>query len=445
MLKKLFSLLITLSMLSAFLPMGQAFADAGEGSGFEMRRAVIQNIVNEDGRTCYEVMSDEGFKYNLLVSDTTLFVDRETQKLTGDYITEVGCDIEAYYRKTSRWNGREVLETDIIVGDYGNTAEVTQAYIARFNDKFFSSDGLVQMKTDGNTSVIDQNGSAKTKDDAVNKVLLLLYDAYDFNESVEIIYSKTVIIIDPDSFKFPSDKASEEVQEEPVTFNGSIYAGGKIITVEPTEPIMVPVREVSEALGYSVGWNEELGRVSVGSYDMGITLAVGDNSYTKAGNEPIVLDIAPTKVNDSTTYVPLDFFSKVLGAAVTRADKSVYIDALLQQSAPLGSELTVAGKTASAPPLYIDAVLWLPVRAVAEGLGCTVDWSNSAQTVTVAHSAKVITFAPNGTDYIANDGTVYKFAPARLIDDVTYVPTELFSEGFGAVVNITDYGININW
>lgn len=78
----------------------------------------------------------------------------------------------------------------------------------------------------------------------------------------------------------------------------------------------LPVRAVSEALGYDVNWSESLKAVTVGTVQMGTTFNVGINKYTKAKMKAWELSSAPIMVEDKM-YVPTDFFTEILELNVT--------------------------------------------------------------------------------------------------------------------------------
>jgi len=67
--------------------------------------------------------------------------------------------------------------------------------------------------------------------------------------------------------------------------------------------VMVPVRAISETLGYEVSWNNDEKRVHVGS---NISFKLGEQGYLAEGTA-ISSEEAPV-LNNGHTYVPLNFF-----------------------------------------------------------------------------------------------------------------------------------------
>lgn len=77
---------------------------------------------------------------------------------------------------------------------------------------------------------------------------------------------------------------------------------------------LVPIRFISEALGYNVSWNEEKREVSVFNSYMDLVLKIGDKDAIVNG-KLVNLDV-PAKIVDSRTFVPLRFIGESFGLFV---------------------------------------------------------------------------------------------------------------------------------
>lgn len=75
------------------------------------------------------------------------------------------------------------------------------------------------------------------------------------------------------------------------------------------ENVMIPIRKVAEALGFTVIWNENPETVKLDNGTVNITLAIGEDRYTKVSSQAIGMSApqsygsAPVVTNDST-YAP---------------------------------------------------------------------------------------------------------------------------------------------
>ena len=92
---------------------------------------------------------------------------------------------------------------------------------------------------------------------------------------------------------------------------------------------MLPVREICENLGYEVAWDSELSAVTVGTIQMGVNFNIGVNSYNKARMMPQELSSAPIIISSDErgglTYVPVEFFSEILGVEVLKDGSTLNI------------------------------------------------------------------------------------------------------------------------
>lgn len=81
---------------------------------------------------------------------------------------------------------------------------------------------------------------------------------------------------------------------------------------------MVPMRFVSEALGYDVGWQQSGQRISVSKGATQLRLQIGSKT-AYVGNQAQTLSIAPRIENDRT-YLPVRWICETLGAEVDWSD-----------------------------------------------------------------------------------------------------------------------------
>lgn len=87
--------------------------------------------------------------------------------------------------------------------------------------------------------------------------------------------------------------------------------------------VMIPLRQVAEALGYEVTWNDESKSVELVKGVHWTKLTIGEDNYSFA-KMLIKLGTAP-ETKDGNTYVPLSFTSEVLKAIVSTSDDGTVI------------------------------------------------------------------------------------------------------------------------
>ncbi|WP_211744942.1 N-acetylmuramoyl-L-alanine amidase family protein [Paenibacillus sp. Marseille-Q4541] len=89
--------------------------------------------------------------------------------------------------------------------------------------------------------------------------------------------------------------------------------------------VMIPIRVVSEELGYSVGWEQKTKTVTIIQDKKVIKMVAGQKTATVDGSK-INLDIAPV-IKKGTTLVPIRFVAEAMGMKVSwnNQTKSVYL------------------------------------------------------------------------------------------------------------------------
>lgn len=81
--------------------------------------------------------------------------------------------------------------------------------------------------------------------------------------------------------------------------------------------VMLPARQIAEALGYTISWSEENGAGIAGGF-----IKEGVNAYSANGNPSRELPTAPV-IMDGVSYVPIDYFTDVLNENVSYDGKVV--------------------------------------------------------------------------------------------------------------------------
>lgn len=86
------------------------------------------------------------------------------------------------------------------------------------------------------------------------------------------------------------------------------------------------------------------------------------------------------------------------------------------------------------PPTVIDGRTLVPVRAIFEALGATVDWDGTTNTATGTRDGVVVSIQINNTTAYVNGEAKILDVPAQLINNRTMVPARFISEAMGCEV-----------
>ncbi|MBO5060023.1 MAG: copper amine oxidase N-terminal domain-containing protein [Clostridia bacterium] len=180
-----------------------------------------------------------------------------------------------------------------------------------------SKDGMYEIVIGGETELAPLATRQIVGLDAIKKDAKILAYSNLMTMSIPAVMPAEKVIV------LAEELASEEKTEpEKVLVNGE-EIDAQIINNDSV--YMLPVRKICEALGLEVKWDGELKAISVGTIPMGVTFNIGENSYTKARMMPMTLTSAPI-LDEDRTFVPLDFYSEILGADVTNENGVIAVN-----------------------------------------------------------------------------------------------------------------------
>lgn len=86
------------------------------------------------------------------------------------------------------------------------------------------------------------------------------------------------------------------------------------------------------------------------------------------------------------------------------------------------------------PPVVIDGRTLVPVRAIFEALGATVEWDQETQTATGVKGDTTIVITIDDTTAYVNDEAKTLDVPAQLVSNRTMVPARFISEALACDV-----------
>ncbi len=89
----------------------------------------------------------------------------------------------------------------------------------------------------------------------------------------------------------------------------------------------------------------------------------------------------------------------------------------------------------NAAPYIDDGIVMVPIRAIAEGLGLSVDWDDTTETISLSGDRDIdVTFAVNSDLATVNGETASLEKPAAMVGDRTFVPLSFIGSALGAAV-----------
>ena len=160
-----------------------------------------------------------------------------------------------------------------------------------------------------------------------------------------------------------------------------------------------------------------------------------------AGCESLKLISIPGNVyhiSDDAFYNCYDLTIQGIGGSYPEEyAKEMHIPFEASRPLPAHIMVTVNKKilTFDQPPVIVNDRTMVPMRAIFEALGATVDWNPDTRTVTATRDDETLSLVID-TNIINKMDTVIKIdVPAQIIGDRTMVPVRAISESLGASVD----------
>lgn len=241
------------------------------------------------GKQLILVENSEGLEANFYISENTYLFNAETVKI-GDTVTgfyEAGKPMIMIYPPQY-----DATILAVNVGDIQLKADI-------FDKDLLSADKLLKLNLSNDTKIITQSGETY-EGKLTSKKLLVVYSF--LSKSLPAQTTPEQVIVLNDTLDSNSNVNSMDI----VVNNKSICAPAAFR--DKNQTVMVPIRAISEALGYKVTWNKSTKTVHLNNT---ISLTLGKDYYTFAKMAPITLGTAPVALKGKI-YVPLDFFIEVV-------------------------------------------------------------------------------------------------------------------------------------
>ena len=91
--------------------------------------------------------------------------------------------------------------------------------------------------------------------------------------------------------------------------------------------------------------------------------------------------------------------------------------------------------TMDQPPIIVEGRTLVPLRAIFEGLGASVEWDDATKTATGIKDGKEIKITINNTTAFVDGSAVTLDVPAQIVNSRTLVPVRFISESLGEKVD----------
>ena len=179
-------------------------------------------------------------------------------------------------------------------------------------DYFFSTDGLFGFRVGDETEIILANGDNFENAELAGRRIVVIYDV-STRSIPELATARKLIVLYEDAVPLPGGLVSLNISDMPILVDGAQITAPAAFLADDGVTVMVPLRAIAEALGYEVIWQGMATRSIVLTGE--VELAIDSLVYHHInGPRAAVVDSGPAPILlESVTYVPLHFFSRILG------------------------------------------------------------------------------------------------------------------------------------
>jgi len=181
----------------------------------------------------------------------------------------------------------------------------------KFDSSLLSRDKTLKLNISEDSEIFWENGVVMNwfKAPTISELELALS-----NRQLIVFYNFTTKSIPAQTTPSKVIVLSEQIDDSMINiYVNDILLENKTSYIDENGITMLPVRAISEALGYDVSWNNQERSVNIGNNTV---FKIGINSYTNSQSQSKTLETAPIIKNDRS-FVPLSFFKEILNVKVT--------------------------------------------------------------------------------------------------------------------------------
>lgn len=274
----------------------------------------ITKIDKEDGRFSILAENDLENAMDKLVahlSGDVVLLDEETMDFISMEDLQEGMEVSIYYEKDTMmmlsYPGQ--LSPNVVVVKSEN--KDVNIKIDKFDKELVSDDNGLKLNLNDQVELVDLKGNKIEKEDLANKDLVVFYTVSTRSIPAQTTPQKVVAI-----------KNHEVDVLHYLNLNSKRLNLDYLMHKTEDNQLMVPLRQVTEALGFNIFWDQESKSVKIEKDGYSSSLTIGSNEYQYYD---MILELTAPQLIDSKTYVPLDFIKDIL---VT--DVEVTMDGVLE-------------------------------------------------------------------------------------------------------------------
>lgn len=289
------------------------FKDTQKDSSYLHEAGKITEVNREKGRLSILIepleSTTEGIgPVKLNITEQTVLLGNDTADYINDSELVEGAIVDGFFSKDAPMTRSlpPMVNADVVVlrriNQDGNLPVVK---VDTFDEELISIDNFLKVNITKDTKIVDRKGNLLNEKDIYNRDLIVFYGPA-ITMSIPALSNATKIIRLSDTQTKPNNevKAKDKIiyNGKEINLKNKLYKSGDFL--------MMPIREVGEALGYKISWNNKTRQVELTKGANYLTATVGEDMYSFS--KRIVKLGKGSLLENGTTYVPVKFIEEVM-------------------------------------------------------------------------------------------------------------------------------------
>ena len=280
----------------------------------------IIDVNNKDGNMSIWVEKNDNPEESIIFhldEGVLLLSDKTLEKVEIDYLKD-DMKVLVYYKSNTPMMlsmPAQARPDGIVIKE---NEDLNFIKISKFNDELTSVDNDLKLNIQDDTIMVNGKGEKLEKEDLQDENLLVFYGNTTRSIPAQTSPNK-VILLDGIKADIDVDLKGEVTIFHKILVNKWLYIEGEeSLNIELENKIykdedgvlMVPLREIGEALAYKVSWDGQRWAAQLTKDAQWTEVIIGEDNYNFA-KMIVKLGTAPVLKN-STTYVPMNFIEEIL-------------------------------------------------------------------------------------------------------------------------------------
>ena len=237
------------------------------------------------------------------IGDDVLILDEETMDFIDKDDLKEGMEVSIYYTKDTimLMSYPPQLSPNLVILRSDDVD--LNIKVDKFNEDLIGHDNSLKLNINEDVELINLKGETIGKEDLANKDLVVFYTFSTRSIPAQTTPKKVIAI-----------KNHEAKILDYLYLNEAKFELESKMHKNDDGELMVPLRQIAEALGFEVKWIQETKSVELVKDDHTASLTIGDSEY-QYYDMIIDLKTAP-ELTESKSYVPVSFIQNILIANI---------------------------------------------------------------------------------------------------------------------------------